>query len=226
MSPAERQRAAYHESAHLVVGAACGRLGDRPKVTIQAHGKNLGSVGGKGWAERTLITRSELFDELTTLMAGVAAEEMLLEESSTGVDGDLERATSVAQMMVGRYGMSQQMGKVRLVHVEGEFLGGGGDAYPADFAQGPVLAAFHDEVRALIDLAQQAAVEVLTTHRRLLDTLVGQLLDHESLEGQPLRELIDPLRPAHDEGLLAIPPVATPAARNGRSRASGTSPTT
>jgi hypothetical protein len=100
------------------------------------------------------------------------------------------------------------------MHVDGEFLGGGGDVYPADFAQGPVLAAFHEEVRALIDLAQGAATALLTTHRALLDELVVQLLDHESLEGPTLKALIDPLRPGQTVE-LDPPPTPTGGQRNG-----------
>ena len=195
----ERQRAAHHEAAHVLVGARTGRLGDIPRVSIVAHGRTLGSTTGRAWAERTLLTRSELFAELVTLLAGGVCERMVFDEPSTGSDSDLEQATSLAQLMVGRYGMNEKLGLVRLLRVEGsEFLTD--EMIPHQMVGELVLAAMHHEVRLLLDEAAAAAQAVLEGHRPVLDTLVTRLLDHESLEGSELEAIVGPIR-AVDNGL-------------------------
>jgi cell division protease FtsH len=216
LSDEERLRAAYHESAHALIGAATGRIGDTPRVTIVSHGRNLGATLGRSWAERTLITRDELFDELVTVMAGTASEELIFGQPSTGADADLERATQVASLMVGRYGMSEKLGKVHLLRIEGnEFLGG--DMVPNDLASQPVLEEMHAEISRMLDAADEQAKELLRTHRPLLDEIVARLLEHESLEGDELAAMLHPVRPLPRE-------LPVPAPVNGRSTPSSKAP--
>ena len=204
LSEEERLRAAYHESAHALIGAATGRISDTPRVTIVSHGRNLGATLGRSWAERTLITRDELFDELVTVMAGTASEELIFGQPSTGADADLERATQVASLMVGRYGMSEKLGKVHLLRIEGnEFLGG--DMVPNDLASEPVLEVMHAEISRMLDAADEQAKELLRTHRPLLDDIVARLLEHESLEGDELAALLHPVRPRPRELPVPVP---------------------
>jgi len=208
LSEEERLRAAYHESAHVLTAALTGRLGDIPRVTIVAHGKIAGSTVGRGFAERTLITRSELIGELVTVMSGTAAEELVFGEASTGAEADLERATQLAHNMVGRYGMSTRLGKVHMLRLTGsEFLAG--DVAPTDLVEGEVLVRLHEEVRQLLDEADLRARQLLEEHRALLDGIVDRLLQHESLEGRDLAPLLDPVRG------VAVPPSVAPAGVNG-----------
>jgi len=201
LSDEERLRAAYHESAHVLVATLTGRMGDIPRVTIVAHGRNLGATLGRSWAERTLITRSELRHELVTLLAGTVAEELIFGEASTGGDADLERATQVATFMVGRYGMSDKVGRMQLVHLEGnDFLGG--DLVPSDIAGSEGLELLRSEVVALLDDAATSADRLLREHREVLDHIVRRLLEHESLEGPQLAPVLDPLRPAKTAPVL------------------------
>src|SRR5207248_2871638 len=87
----ERKRAAYHEAGHALVAAAMGRLGEIQRLSIIPRGRTLGSAtASKSWAERVLFTRSELRGEMVVVMGGVAAEELMLNEPSTGGENDLE----------------------------------------------------------------------------------------------------------------------------------------
>ncbi len=203
----ERQRAAYHESGHAMVTAAMGRLADIQRVSIVARGRTVGSAtAGKGWQERVLLTRSELRGELIVLMGGVAAEQLIFKEPSTGAEDDIERATELAQVMVGRYGMSEQLGPVTLVQREGAaFLGG--DMVPSPLTAGPVLMEVHQEVRRLVDEAETQAIEILVRHRAVLVDVAGRLEREESLEGSELESLLEPLRPEMNlvsSGLTAV----------------------
>ena len=211
LTPEERLRSAHHEAAHVVAGAITGRLGDVPRVSIVAHGRTLGLTAGRGWAERTLLTRSELFTELVTLMAGGVCELLFFGEPSTGSDHDLERATAVAQMMVGRYGMSERLGDVRLLRIEGsEFLSD--EMIPHHMVSETVLTELHREVQALLAQAKAAAEKLIAANRDTLALIVDGLLDHESLEGNQIEPLIHHLRPSTEDGDLVRPPAKAPSA--------------
>jgi cell division protease FtsH len=185
MTDDERQRIAYHEAAHVLVGAAKDRLAEVPRVSIAAHGHTLGHTAARTWGERTLITKGELFAEMTALLGGMAAEELVFGDPSTGSEADLERATGIAQMMVGRYGMSDTVGKVTLLRSEGSgFLGA--DMVPTESVGSEELSAMHAEAARLIEQADAEARAVLGRNRPVLDELVAQLLEHESMEGDRL----------------------------------------
>jgi cell division protease FtsH len=111
----------------------------------------------------------------------------------------------VASLMVGRYGMSEKLGRVHLLRIEGnEFLGG--DMIPNDLASPPVLEAMHADISRMLDAADSRAKDLLKQHRALLDDIVQRLLVHESLEGDELASLLDPLRPKPRELPLAAMP--------------------
>jgi len=211
LSDEERQRAAYHECAHVLVAAITDRLPELPRVTIVAHGRNIAATLGRSWAERTLITRRELVEELVTVMAGTAAEEMVFGEASTGADADLERATQVASLMVGRYGMGKTLGRAHLLRVDGaEFLGG--ELQPTELVSPEVLDRLHAEVNELLDSADAHARTLLDRHRAVLDELVTQLLDKETLEGSDLEPILAPFRAPRSNGALSSTVAPRPAA--------------
>jgi cell division protease FtsH len=185
MSDEERLRIAYHEASHVMVAAATGRLAEVPRVSVAAHGHTLGHTTARSWGEQTIITRSELFAEMTTLLAGMACEELVFGEASTGSEADLERASAIAQMMVGRYGMTETVGKVPLLRNEGSgFLGS--ELIPAETVGTAELSILHAETARLIQQADDAAAAVVSRNRDVLEELVALLLEHESIEGDPL----------------------------------------
>jgi cell division protease FtsH len=207
----ERRRTAYHEAGHAVVAAAVGRFDEVGRISIVSRGRTLGQWGsGKAWHERLLLTHTELRSELTAIMGGAAAELLVFGEMSTGADSDVERATALAQMMAGRYGMSEKLGRVRLVRIEGsEFLGG--ESVPTELTTADVLTELHTEVRGLIAQAEDAATGVLREHRALLESVAEQLVDRESMEGDELAAMLAPLRPPMD----LVPAGAEPHPANG-----------
>ena len=209
----ERRRTAFHEAGHALVAAALEKLDNVQRISIIARGRTLGgAVADKSLAERAVLTRSELRTELVTCMAGAAAEELILGEPSTGSESDVDRATELAEIIVGRFGMSERLGKVRLVRTEGsEFLGGG--TVPSELTAGPVLMELHQEVRRLIDDAERSATDILLRHRGVLIDLAERLEEEESLEGARLEALLDPVRPKMN--LVPVEMELQPARTNG-----------
>ncbi|MFN2524757.1 MAG: ATP-dependent zinc metalloprotease FtsH [Actinomycetota bacterium] len=184
LPPEERNRAAYHESGHAIVAAAVGSGDDVHRVTILARGKGLGITGILRESDRLLITRGHLSAQLITAMGGLAAEELVLGEPSTGAEADLEHATELARDMVGRFGMSPALGRVRLLASEAEqYLGG-------DIGLTQLSADTHAELDAeiarLLEEAESEALRILTERREILDEMAARLEVEETLEGVEL----------------------------------------
>jgi cell division protease FtsH len=194
--PEERLRAAYHEIGHVVVAATLGRHEDIHRVTVLGRGRNIAAATFAD-SEATLLTRSALHNQLVATLGGVAAEELVLGEGSTGGEQDLEHATDLARDMVTRYGMSDAIGPVRLQVKAGEgFLGNESELVElSDQTQREVEAA----VRTLIEQARNEARAILSAHRKELDSLAQRLDAEETLEGEVLEQALAPLMKAISE---------------------------
>ena len=186
----ERLRAAYHEIGHVVVAATLGRHEDVHRVTVLGRGRTIAAATFAD-KEATLLTRSALHTQLVATLGGIAAEELVFGEGSTGGEQDLEHATDLARDMVTKYGMSDDVGPVRLQVKAGEgFLGS--DSALVDLSpqtQRDVELA----VRGLITTAQAEALSILGSHRRELDSLAARLDAEETLEDEVLQEALAPL---------------------------------
>ncbi|MDX6216761.1 MAG: cell division protease FtsH [Frankiales bacterium] len=196
----ERLRAAYHEIGHIVVAATLGRHEDIHRVTVLARGRTV-AAATFGDTEATLQTRSSLHNQLVATLGGVAAEDLVLGEGSTGAEQDIEHATDLARDMVTRYGMSDEVGPVRFQVKAGEgFLGDDSQLVElSDDTRREVEGA----VRKLIEDARDEAKAILRAHRRELDALAARLDAEETLEGQILEEALAPLMKA-----IATPPAS------------------
>ncbi|MGB8651919.1 MAG: ATP-dependent zinc metalloprotease FtsH [Mycobacteriales bacterium] len=189
----ERLRAAYHEIGHVVVAATLGRHEDIHRVTVLSRGRTI-AAATFGDTEATLLTRSSLHNQLVATLGGIAAEELVLGEGSTGAEQDLEHATDLARDMVTRYGMSDEVGPVRLQVKAGEgFLGDDSQLVElSDETQREVEGA----IRRLVEDARDEAKAILTAHRRELDALATRLDAEETLEGDVLQDALAPLMQA------------------------------
>ena len=187
----ERQRAAYHEAGHALVSAATGHGEDVHRVSILARGKSIGAASVRRESDAVLFTKSELFVQLVTSMGGLAAEEMVFGEHSTGAEEDLLRATDVARDMIGRFGMGSKRRRL---------LSPNADEYLAGEAQlGDISDATHQEMEAEIDRllkeAEHEAARLLAHHREVLDEFAARLAEVETLEGAALQAVLEPLAP-------------------------------
>jgi cell division protease FtsH len=193
LSVEERKRIAYHEGGHVIVAAASGRFADVSRVSILARGRNLGNATFAGDEDVSVFTRTHLRQRLAIHLAGVAAEELIFGEPSTGAEQDLEAATNLARDIVARYGMSDKLGKARLLAPDAdEFL-------DAEVPLGAVSGLTHQEVdaeiRASLAEAQRQATQILLTHQSTLDALATRLEEVETLEGEDLEELLAAVQP-------------------------------
>jgi cell division protease FtsH len=193
LSPEERKRAAYHESGHCLIAAAAGRLDEIHRVTILARGRTAGATTISADGEAAVLTLSQLQSQLMTTMGGVAAEELVFGEPSSGAEQDLEMASDIARDMVTRYGMSPKLGRLRLAAKAADvYLDG-------DLVMLPMSGSTHQELeleaRRLIDEAESSATQLLAKHRPVLDALAQRLESDETLEGRDLQVMLSSVRP-------------------------------
>ena len=183
LSDEERSRAAFHESGHAVVAAALGHAEDVHRVTILARAKGVGTTGIQR-EEVMLKTRNSLFAELVVAMGGLAAEEVVLGEPSTGAEQDIEQATDIARDIVGRFGMSPALGRARLLASDiDQFLGN--DSGFTHLSE-QTHQEFDQEVRRLLNEGETEAIAILEENRAALDTLAAKVEAVETVEGTAL----------------------------------------
>ena len=189
MSDKEKMVIAYHEAGHTLVGHALPNTDPIHKVSIVARGRALGWTLALPTEDKYLQTRSELTDTMAMLLGGRTAEELIFGDPTTGASDDIDRVASIARAMVTEYGMSESLGPQRLGHKSGEVFLGKNSGHEADYSN-EVAARIDSEIRELVDAAHSEAREILTIHRAVLDQLAESLIEHESLEGEALEEIL------------------------------------
>ena len=126
-------------------------------------------------------SRNQMLDELAYTLGGRAAEELIFHDPTTGAANDIEKATALSRAMVMEYGLSERIGAIKLGSVTGEPFVGMSYGHQRDYSE-EIAAIVDEEVRELIDNAHQEAYEILVANREILDNLVLELMEKETLE--------------------------------------------
>jgi cell division protease FtsH len=182
LNEAERRVVAHHEMGHALVAMALPGIDPVHKVSIIPRG--IGALGytiQRPTEDRFLMTQQELDDKLTVLLAGRAAEHLVLGTLSTGAADDLAKATDIARSMVTRYGMNAELGHATYEAERPAFLGAPQISPPTGFSEA-TRAAIDSAVRGLVGAAYERARRLLTRHRGVLESGAAQLLTQETLE--------------------------------------------
>jgi len=185
----DRKIVAYHEAGHAIVMEHL-KFTDRVgKITIVSRGQALGYVMPLPEEDRTLKSKAEYEDELTGLLGGRAAEELVFAEPTTGAANDLERVTKLAKAMVTRYGMSDLIGPMQLQQADSNpFMGmdfGEQRTYSEEVAR-----QIDQEVRRIVEQAYERARQLLVEHKDKLILLAETLLEKEALDRSEFLKLI------------------------------------
>ena len=158
------------------------------KITILPRGRALGYTMVMPLEDKYSITRNELLDQLAYAMGGRVAEEIVFHDPTTGASNDIEKATSIARKMVTEYGMSADIGSVKLGQANGEMFLGRDMGHQRDYSE-RIAERVDAEVRALIEKAHDEAWEVINDNRAVLDRLAASLLEHEKLDHNQIAEI-------------------------------------
>ena len=191
IQPDERHRLAVHEAGHTA--AAFYNPGGDPiyKVTIIPRGRSLGSTHLLPAHDRHTLSESYLQAQLVTLLAGRAAEKVLLGSVSSGADDDIRRATAFARSMVARWGMDPEIGPVDLRDSEDHPFLGQQIAQPRSFSEA-TAARVDQAVMSLIHDAEAQAIKVITDHPEQIRRLVARLEAEETLDLEAIRACLGP----------------------------------
>ena len=181
MSEKEKLVTAYHEGGHALVAAALPGSDPVHKVTILPRGRALGYTMVLPDEDKYSQTRSELLDKLAYMMGGRAAEEMVFHDPTTGAGNDIEKATNLARAMVTQYGMTERLGAIRLGEANSEPFLGRDIGHARNYSE-DVAAMVDHETKMLLAGAHQEAFDILEENRDVLDNLVLELLDQETLD--------------------------------------------
>jgi cell division protease FtsH len=188
MSDQEKKTIAYHEGGHALVAHALPNADPVHKITILSRGRALGYTMTLPMEDKFLATRSEMMDQLTMLLGGRTAEELVFHEPTTGAANDIEKATGIARKMVTEYGMSERLGARKFGEGAGEPFLGREMSHSRDYSE-EIASAIDDEVRRMIESAHDIAWEVLVEYRDVLDNLVLRLMDKETLSKNEVIEI-------------------------------------
>ena len=182
LSRDDRERIAYHESGHAVLGLVVAGADPVHRVTIVPRGQALGVTYQRPSTDRYNYPEAYLRARIVGMLGGRAAEEIVFGTRTTGAESDIEQATALARNMVTRWGMSDKVGLVQLAPRANPYLGGA----PAFGAERPfsetTAHAIDAEIHRIISDSYEEACRLLRAHRKALDALVAALLEKETLD--------------------------------------------
>jgi cell division protease FtsH len=188
ISEKEKKITAYHEGGHALAAWAMPDLEPVYKLTILPRGRTGGHALVVPEDDKQLMTRSEMIARLVFALGGRSAEELVFHEPTTGASSDIEQATKIAKAMVTEYGMSARLGAVKYGKDEGDPFLGRSMGHAPDYSL-EVAHEIDEEVRKLIEAAHTEAWDVLNTYRDILDSLVIELLEKETLQRKDLERI-------------------------------------
>ena len=188
MSDREKRNTAYHESGHTIVAAMLPAADPLHKVTIIPRGRALGLTQQLPTEDKYSYSKRYLEAMLAVLMGGRIAEEVFLNELTTGAGNDIERASGMARRMVCEWGMSD-LGPVTFGKKEEAIFLGREFAQHQDFSEATAVE-IDKEVRRILDRAYKAAHDIIANNKTALDKIARKLLERETLEGWEVNQIL------------------------------------
>ena len=216
MSEEERRVTAYHEAGHALVARALPHTDPVHKITIMPRGRALGYTMILPDDDKYSTTRNQLLDQLAYSLGGRAAEELIFHDPSTGASNDIEKATALARAMVTQYGMTEAIGAIKLGSDSSAPFMGRYYGHTRDYSES-IAAVVDNEIRSLIETAHQEAFDILVANRIILDQMVLELLERETLNKEEIEVIFAhvaswPRRPAWTGSIHRIPSTQAPVA--------------
>ena len=182
-SEKEQKLVAYHEAGHAVVSRFLPTQDPVHQISIIPRGMAGGYTMYRPTEDKSFMSRTEMIENIVSLLGGRVSEKLVLDDISTGASNDIERATKIARNMVTKYGMSERVGTITLGQNQEEvFLG-------RDFAQSKeyseeTAAVIDEEIKSIIDYAYKKAAEILNANMEKLHVVAGILLEKEKIDGE------------------------------------------
>ena len=189
-SEKEKRLVAYHEAGHAVVSKFLPTQDAVHEISIVPRGMAGGYTMYQPTEDKSFMSKTEMIEQIISLLGGRASEELILDDISTGASNDIERATKIANSMVTKYGMSQRVGTITLGSDQNEvFLG-------RDFAQEKTYSEetagiIDEEMKRILDTCYNSAKEILKTHEDKLHAVAKVLLEKEKITGEEFEAIFN-----------------------------------
>lgn len=190
LSDKEKRNTAYHEGGHALVAKLLPEMDPVHKVTIIPRGRALGLMQQLPTDDRYGYNREFLQNQLAVMLGGRVAEEVVLNQMTTGASNDIERATSTARKMVCQWGMSDKMGPMSFGENQEQPFLGKEHVHNRNYSE-ETAKTIDAEVRGIIDTAYQLAHKVISENRDVLDSIAEALLDRETITGADIDLLLE-----------------------------------
>jgi cell division protease FtsH len=212
MPEEERRNTAYHESGHAIVAKLLPKTDPVHKVTIIPRGRALGVTMQLPDSDRYSLDRDRMLNTIAVLFGGRIAEELFMDQMTTGASNDFERATGIARDMVTRYGMSDALGPMVYAENEGEVFLGRSITKTTNVSE-ETMRKVDGEIRRIIDEQYGVARKILESNRDKVEAMTKALLEWETLDAEQIEDIC--------QGRAPRPP-KQPSTGNGSSGGSGT----
>ena len=182
-SEKENRLVAYHEAGHAVVSRYLPTQDPVHQISIIPRGMAGGYTMYRPTEDKSFMSKTEMEENIVSLLGGRVAEALILNDISTGASNDIERASQIARNMVTKYGMSEKVGTVMFGGGEGEVFLGRDFAQTKDYSE-ETAAIIDEEVKRIVQTAYEKAVKILTEHVDKLHAVAGVLMEKEKIEGE------------------------------------------
>lgn len=189
MTEDERKNTAYHESGHALVAKLLPKSDPVHKVTIIPRGRALGVTMQLPEEDRYSYDRDYLLTRIAILFGGRIAEEVFMNQMTTGASNDFERASQLARDMVMRYGMSDKMGVMVYAENEGEVFLGRSVTKTTHISE-KTMQAVDAEIRRILDEQYKRARELIEGHQKEMHRMAKALLDWETIDGDQIDDIL------------------------------------
>jgi len=205
LSRADKERIAYHEGGHAILGLVVPGADPVNRVTIVPRGQALGVTYQRPDSDRYNYPEAYLRARIVGMLGGRAAEEIVYGTKTTGAESDIEQATALARRMVTRWGMSERLGLVQLAPRDNPYLNGQGEFGTSKPFSEETAEVIDSEVLGIINESHDQAKQLLTEHRKQLDALAQALVARETLNEQEILDVTGlPRAPALDTAMLPV----------------------
>ena len=178
-----RRLTAYHEAGHAVVIHQLPTQDPVHQITIVPRGPAGGMTISLPTEDKAYLSKKELEERIAVCLGGRVAEELVLQDVSTGASSDIQKASEIARAMVTKYGMSEKLGAIAYGSESDEIFLGRSMAQARTYSE-EVAAQIDQEVKDIVDRAHARCQDILTQHRHQLDITARYLLDHETMDAQ------------------------------------------
>lgn len=196
MPEEERKNTAYHESGHAIVARMLPKTDPVHKVTIIPRGRALGVTMQLPESDRYSMDKSRLLSTIAVLFGGRIAEELFMNQMTTGASNDFERATAIARDIVTRYGMTDELGPMVYAENEGEVFLGRSVTKTTHMSEA-TMQKVDSEIRRIIDEQYGVARKILEDNRDKVEAMTAALLEWETIDADQINDIIEgrPPRP-------------------------------